>query len=181
VELRILDPGGQDLAFTWQILDGHGHLLASGQVAGAPNTPQLAGWRYHAFTDAAHAAITALLQHLEATQRPPSPGGRARTCDFCAATPAAWRYPVWGGQLAPVLIGEVLVVIPGGDWYACPACRHLVEAGQWDTLSERARLPQDRGAALWASFQTSRAGAPILLDPQAPKDHGQAEDERGRP
>jgi len=193
VELRVLDPGGQHLAFTWQILNGHGHghLLASGQVAGAPNTPQLAGWRYHAFTDAAHAAITAL-QHLEATQHKPDPdsrhagpAGRARICDFCATAPAAWRYPTRGGQHSPVLLGDALVVIPGGDWYACPGCHPLVEAGKWDTLSERARLPRDRGVALWASFQTSRAGTPIPINPQTPEDHGhghgQAEDERGRP
>jgi len=90
VELRVLDPGGRHLTFTWQVLDRHGHLLASGQVAGAPNPPELAGWRYHAFTDAAQAAITAL-QDLEATQRKPATGGhdrhsthrsgRARTCE----------------------------------------------------------------------------------------------------
>ncbi len=184
VELRVLDLGGQHLAFTWQVRDGHGHLLATGQVAGAPNTPQLAGWRYHAFTDAAQAAITAL-QDLEAAQRRPDTGGhdhhhadrtrRVRTCDFCAAAPAAWRYPTRPGQVAPVLIGDVLVVLPGGDWHACPACYLLVEAGQWDTLSERARLPQQQGAALWASFQTSRAGTPIPLDAQTPEDHDRGE------
>jgi hypothetical protein len=179
VELRVLDPGGQDLAFTWQVRDRHGHLLASGQVAGAPNTPELAGWRYHAFTDAAHAAITAL-QDLEAPQRRPAagdhdhrgadPARRARICDFCAAAPAAWRYPTRGGQLATVLLGEVLVIIPGGDWHACPACHLLVQAGQWDALSARARLPHDQGAALWASFQAARAGTPTPLDPQGPQD-----------
>jgi len=185
VELRVLDPGGQNLTFTWQLLNGHGQLLASGQVAGAPNTPGLAGWRYHALHDAAQAAITAL-QHLEATQHRPHPAddrhadptGQARICDFCAATPAAWRYPTRGGQLAPVPVGEALVVIPGGDWYACPACHRLVQAGQWDTLSQRARLPQEQGVALWASFQTARVGTPTPLDPQTPRDHRQAEGER---
>src|SRR6266540_3037766 len=139
VELRVLDPGGQDLAFTWQVLDRHGHQLASGQVAGAPNTPQLAGWRYHAFTDAAQAAITAL-QDLEAAQRRPAAthsSRRARICDFCAAAPAAWRYPTRGGQLATVLIGDVLVIVPSGDWHACPACHALITSGQWDALSAR--------------------------------------------
>jgi len=120
VELRVLDPGGQHLTFTWQVRDGHGHLLATGQVAGAPNTPQLAGW----------------------------------------------RYPARGGQLATVLIGDTLVIVPGGDWYACPPCHHLVEAGQWDALSARARLPLDQGAALWATFQACRAGTPTPLHPQ---------------
>jgi hypothetical protein len=172
VELRVLDPGGRHLTFTWQVRDGHGHLLATGQVAGAPNTPQLAGWRYHAFTEAAQAAVTAL-QDLEAAQGQPAatdPSRRARTCDFCAAAPAAWRYPIRGGQLATVLIGDVLVLLPGGDWHACPACHHLVDAGQWDALSARARLPHDQGAALWASFQASRAGAPTPLHPQGPQD-----------
>jgi hypothetical protein len=174
VELRVIDPGGQHLAFTWQVLDSHGQLLATGQVAGAPNTPEHAGWRYHAFTDAAQAAITAL-QDLEATQHQPSAGGhdrhsthgtgRARTCDFCAAAPAAWRYPAQAGQLNTVLIGEVLVLVPGGDWYACPACHLLVEVGEWEALSARARLPHDQGAALWASFQASRAGSPTPLHP----------------
>ncbi len=165
VELRVLDPGGQDLAFTWQVLDRHGHQLASGQVAGAPNTSQLAGWRYHAFTDAAQAAITAL-QDLEAAQRRPAAARHDRTCDFCAAAPAAWRYPVRGGQLAPVLVGEVLVLVPGGDWYACPACHLLVEAGRWDALSARARLPHQQGAALWATFRAMRAGLALPLDRQ---------------
>jgi len=174
VELRVLDPGGRHLTFTWQVRDGHGHLLATGQVAGAPNTPELAGWRYHAFSDAAQAAVTAL-QDLETAQRPPTAGDdrrgvaptqRARTCDFCAAAPAAWRYPARGGQLATVLIGDTLVIVPGGDWYACPPCHHLVEAGQWNALSARARLPLDQGAALWATFQACRAGTPTPLHPQ---------------
>jgi hypothetical protein len=171
VELRVLDPGGQHLAFTWQVLDRHGQLLATGEVAGAPNTPELAGWRYHAFTDAAQAAITAL-QDLEATQRRPTTAGTggARICDFCAAAPAAWRYPTRGGQLATALIGDTLVIVPGGDWHACPACHQLVEAGQWDTLSVRARLPHDQGAALWATFQAARAGTPTPLDPHGHND-----------
>src|SRR6266498_3555989 len=120
VELRVLDPGGQDLTLTWQVLDRHGHQLASGQVAGAPNTSQL----------------------------------------------AAWRYPARGDRLTTVLIGDVLVVVPAGDWHACAACHHLVDAGQWDALSARARLPQDQGAALWATFQACRAGTPTPLHPQ---------------
>ena len=171
VELRVLDPGGQDLTFTWQVRDRHGHQLASGQVAGAPNTPQLAGWRYHAFTDAAQAAITAL-QQLEAAQRRPAAARHDRTCDFCAAAPAAWRYPARGDRLTTVLIGDVLVVVPGGDWHACPACHHLVDAGQWDALSARARLPHDQGAALWASFQAGRAGTPTPLHPPGHDDQG---------
>jgi hypothetical protein len=169
VELRVLDPGGQHLTLTWQVRNGHGHLLATGQVAGAPNTPELAGWRYHAFTDAAQAAITAL-QDLEAPQRSADSARRARICDFCAAAPAAWRYPAQGGQLATVLIGDTLVIIPGGNWYACPACHLLVQAGKWEALSVRARLPHDQGAALWASFQAARAGPPTPLDPQGHDD-----------
>ncbi len=179
VELRVLDPGGQHLTLTWQVRDGHGHLLATGQVAGAPNTPQLAGWRYHAFTDAAQAAITAL-QDLETSQRRPSAGdddrhsthadGRARTCDFCAAASAAWRYPTQPDQLNTVLLGDVLVIVPGGDWHACPACHHLVQASRWDALSVRARLPHEQGAALWASFQASRAGTPTPLHPHGRDD-----------
>jgi len=168
VELRVTDPGGRHLTFTWQVLGGHGHLLASGQVAGAPNTPELAGWRYHAFTDAAQAAITAL-QDLEATRRQPA-AGRARTCDFCAAAPATWRYPTKGGRLNTVLIGEVLVIVPGGDWHACPACHALITTGQWDALSARAHLPHDQGAALWATFQAARAGTPTPLDPHGRDD-----------
>ncbi len=179
VELRVLDPGGRHLTFTWQVRDGHGHLLASGQVAGAPNTPELAGWRYHAFTDAAQAAITAL-QDLEAARRQPGAGGhdrrsthgtgRARTCDFCAAAPATWRYPTRGGQLATVLTGDAPVSIPGGDWHACPACHALITTGQWDALSARAHLPHDQGAALWAAFQAARAGTPTPLDPHGRDD-----------
>ncbi|HEY2957669.1 MAG TPA: hypothetical protein VGM21_05610 [Actinomycetota bacterium] len=178
-EVRVLDPGGQQLTFTWQVLGGHGHLLATGQVAGAPNTAELAGWRYHAFAEAAQAAIAAL-QDLEATRRRPGAGdhdrrsthgsGRVRSCDFCAAAPAAWRYPARVGQLATVLIGDALVIVPGGDWHACPACHDLVQAGQWDALSARARLPGDQGAALWATFQAGRPGTPTPLDPHGRDD-----------
>jgi hypothetical protein len=171
VELRVLDPGGQHLTLTWQVRDRHGQLLATGQVAGAPNTPQLAGWRYHAFTDAAQAAISAL-QDLEAAQRGADPARRVRTCDFCAAAAAAWRYPTQRGQLTTVLLGDTLVIVPGGDWHACPACHHLVQAGQWDTLSAKARLPHDQGAALWATFQAPRASTPTPLHPPEHDDQG---------
>jgi hypothetical protein len=60
----------------------------------------------------------------------------------------------------------VLVIVPGGDWHACPTCHHLIQASRWDALSARARLPHDQGAALWASFQASRAGTPTPLHPQ---------------
>jgi hypothetical protein len=171
VEVRLLDPGGtESLAFTWQVRAGHGRLLAHGQVAGAPNTPELAGWRYQAFTEAAQAAITAL-KDLEAADPTPTADDhnpttpeQARTCDFCAAAPAAWRYPARSDQLATVRLGEVLVIVPGGDWYACPACYFLVEAGTWDALSARARLPRDQGQALWATFRATRAGPARLLD-----------------
>jgi hypothetical protein len=160
VELRILDPGGDHLTLVWQVRNGYGHLLASGQTAGAP--VQAGGWRYHALADAAHAAITAL-QHLEATQRP-------RTCDFCATAPAAWRYPTRRGQLTPILGGDALVIVPGGDWYACPTCHHLVQAGQWQALSAKAHLPAGQGAALWAAFRAARTGNPVPLHPQRPND-----------
>jgi hypothetical protein len=170
VEVRVLDPGGHTLTFTWQVRDGHGRLLATGQVAGAPNTPELAGWRYQAFTEAAQAAITAL-KDLEAADRTPSSGDRApttaegaHTCDFCAAAPAAWRYPARSDRLATVRLGGALVVVPGGDWYACPGCHLLVEAGTWASLSERARLPREQGEALWATFRAMRAGPALPLD-----------------
>jgi hypothetical protein len=180
VELRVLDPGGDHLTLIWQLRNGYGHLLASGQAAGAPL--EAGGWRYHALADAAQAAIDAL-QDLEAPQPTPSPSEgdqhsthqsqRARTCDFCATAPAAWRYPTRGGQLASVLAGEVLVIVPGGDWYAYPPCHHLVQTGQWEALSAKARLPRDQGAALWAAFRAARTGSPVPLHPQRPNDqHG---------
>jgi transcriptional regulator with XRE-family HTH domain len=171
VELRVLDPGHQALVFTWQVRDGHGHLLAHGQVAGAPNTPKLSGWRYQAFTEAAQAAITAL-KDLEAADRPPTTAdrgqpadlaGRAPACDFCAATPAAWRYPARRDAIT-VRLQDALVLLQGGDWYACPACHLLVEAGKWDTLSERAHLPADQGDALWVTFRACRTGPARPLD-----------------
>jgi hypothetical protein len=170
VELRVLDPGGHTLVFTWQVRDGHGRLLAHGRVAGAPNTPELSGWRYQAFTEAAQAAITALrdleaaARHPAAADPAPAPAERARTCDFCAAAPAAWRYPTRVGQPATVVLGEALVIVPGGDWYACPACHLLAEAGRWAALSARARLPLEQGEALWATFRASRTGPALPLD-----------------
>jgi hypothetical protein len=168
-EIRVTDPNEEGLAFTWQARDHHGQV-ATGHAAGAPNTPELSGWRYQAFTEAAQAAITAL-RDLEAADRIASTGDhgqataqQARTCDFCAAPPAAWRFPARGDRLATVRLGEVLVVVPGGDWYACAACYLLVEAGGWDSLSERARLPADQGEALWATFRAMRAGPALPLD-----------------
>jgi WhiB family transcriptional regulator, redox-sensing transcriptional regulator len=170
VELRLLDPGGEHLAFTWQV-HRDGRLLAHGQVAGAPNTPELAGWRYEAFREAAQAAIDAL-KDLEAAAKPSPSGDRhgpattehQRTCDFCAGEPAAWRYPARPDAVG-VRVEGVLVLLHGGDWYACPACYQLAEAGHWDTLSDRARLPVDQGAALWATFRASRTGPGRPLNP----------------
>jgi hypothetical protein len=176
VEIRLLDPGDA-LAFTWQVRDGRGRLLAHGQVAGAPNTPELAGWRYQAFTEAAQAAITAL-KDLEATDRPPTTADRghpaatagpAPTCDFCAAAPAAWRYSAKRDAIT-VRLQDALVVLHGGDWYACPACHLLVEAGKWAALSERAHLPANQGDALWVTFRASRTGPASPLDPEGRAD-----------
>ncbi len=61
-------------------------------------------------------------------------------------------------------LGDALVVVPGGDWYACPAGHLLAEAGKWDALSERARLSVDQGDALWATFRALRAGPALPLD-----------------
>src|SRR6266536_4261821 len=77
-EIRVIDPGAPHLAFTWQAHDGHGRQ-ASGQVAGAPPEPEVAGWRYQAFseafTEAADAAVNALkeLEGLKATGPKPAP------------------------------------------------------------------------------------------------------------
>jgi hypothetical protein len=176
VEVRVLDPGGQQLAFTWQIRDGHGRPLAEGQVVGAPNTPEFAGWRYQAFTEAAEIAIAAL-QDLEAADHTPSvsdgpPGaaiGEQEHCNFCAAPSAIWRYPARPDPIT-VRVQDALVLLHGGDWHACPACYLLVEAGKWDALSERARLPLDQGEALWATFRAHRTGEAQPLDPEGRAD-----------
>ena len=176
VELRVLDPGGRPLAFTWQVLGGHGQLLASGQVAGAPPEPEVAGWRYQAFTEAfteaADAAVNALkeLEGLKATGPKPAPDDpaaaksskRRLVCDFCADRPATYRYPTRRAGI--VHISCAVVVMPGGDWLACPACHLLVEAQQWDTLSARARLSAKYGAVLWAYFRRCRSGPAVPLD-----------------
>jgi hypothetical protein len=172
VELRVLDPGGQPLTFTWQVLDRHGQLLASGQVAGAPPKPEVAGWRYQAFTEAADAAVNALkeLEGLKATDPKPAPDDpaaaksskRRLVCDFCADQPATYRYPTRRAGI--VHISSAVVVMPGGDWLTCPACHLLVEAQQWDTLSARANLSAKYGAVLWAYFRQCRSGPAVPLD-----------------
>ncbi len=172
VELQVLDPGGRHLTLTWQVLNGHGHLLASGQVAGAPNTPELAGWRYHAFTEAAKAAVTALkeLEGLKPADPRPAPDDpaaaqswqRRLVCDFCTRQPATYRYPTRHAGI--VQISSAVVVMPGGDWLACPACHLLVEAQQWDTLSAWANLSAQHGAVLWAYFRQCRSGPAVPLD-----------------
>jgi hypothetical protein len=173
-QVQVIDPGAPHLVLLWQAHDGHGHQ-ASGQLAGAPPTPEAAGWRYQTFTEAAQAAVDAL-QDLEglskATVPEPTPhdpataGAPARrpVCDFCAEQPAAWRYPTRRDGLIPV--GGVALVLPAGDWLACPACHQLVEAGLWLALSIRARLSAEHGAVLWAYFRETRGGPAIPLDPQ---------------
>ena len=170
-QVRVIDPGAPHLTFTWQTDDGHGHQ-ATGQLAGAPPEPEFAGWRYHAFTEAAEAAINALkeLEGLEAADSKPAPDDpataessqRRLVCDFCADHPAAYRYPTRRAGIVP--IGDAVVVLPGGDWLACPACHLLVEAQQWDTLSARAKLSTEHGAALWACFRKCRSGPAVPLD-----------------
>ncbi len=168
-EIRVIDPGAPHLAFTWQARDGHGRQ-ASGQVAGAPPEPESAGWRYHAFTEAAETAVNAL-KDLEGLRAPePAPDDpaavksskRRPVCDFCASQPATYRYPTRRDGIIPV--GGVVVVLPGGDWFACPACHLLVEAQLWDTLSARARLSAEHGAVLWAYFRECRSGPAVPLD-----------------
>jgi hypothetical protein len=168
-EIRVIDPGAPHLALTWQAHDGHGHQ-ATGQLAGAPPEPEVAGWRYHAFTEAAEAAVNALkeLEGLKATDPKPAPDDPARflqrrpVCDFCASQPATYRYSTRRDGIIPV--GGVVVVLPGGDWFACPACHLLVEAQLWDTLSARARLSAEHGAVLWAYFRECRGGPAVPLD-----------------
>ena len=167
-QVRVIDPGGSQLVFTWQARDGHGHQ-ASGQCAGAPAEPEFAGWRYQAFTEAAEVAVNALkeLEGLKAADHEPAPadpGGslkRRLVCDFCADQPAIYRYPTRHAGIVPV--GDSVVVLPGGDWLACLACHLLVEAGQWDSLSARAKLSAEQGAVLWACFRQWRSGPAALL------------------
>jgi hypothetical protein len=169
-QVRVVDPGGSHLAFTWHARDGHGHQ-ASGQLAGAPAEPELAGWRYQAFAEAAEAAIAALkqLEGLAADHRPaPADPAAAESsprrlvCDFCAERTAAYRYPT--RRAGMVRIGGAVVVLPGGDWLACLTCQLLVEAGQWASLSTRAGLSAEQGAALWACFRACRGGPAVPLD-----------------
>jgi hypothetical protein len=167
----VVDPGVPHLAFTWQARDARGYQ-ATGQLAGAPPQPELAGWRYQALQEAAEAAIQALkeLEGLEVPDSSPAsdePGAarsaqRGLVCDFCATQPAAYRYPASRAGIIPV--GGAVVVLPGGDWLACPACHLLVQAQQWDALSERALLSVVEGAALWAVFRKCRSGAAVPLD-----------------
>ncbi len=168
-QVRVIDPGTPHLAFTWQAHDGNGRQ-ATGQLAGAPPQPEVAGWRYHAFTEAAEAAVNALkdLEGLKATDPKPAPDDPARSlqrrpvCDFCASQPATYRYPTRRDGIIPV--GGSMVVLPGGDWFACPACHLLVEAQLWDTLSARARLSAEHGAVLWAYFRECRSGPAVVID-----------------
>jgi hypothetical protein len=161
-EIRVIDPGAPHLAFTWQARDARGHQ-ASGQLAGAPPEPEFVGWRYEAFQEAAEAAIQAL-KELEGLQvaDPKPETARRLLCDFCAKQPASYRYPT--DHAGMVALGDAMVVLPGSDWLACPACHRLVEAEQWDTLSERALLSAVDGAALWAVFRESRSGPVVPLD-----------------
>src|SRR6266699_3017321 len=139
-EIRVIDPGTPHLALTWQAHDSRGHQ-ATGQLAGAPPEPEVAGWRYHAFSEAAEAAVNALkeLEGLKATDPKPAPDDPAMSsqrrpvCDFCASQPATNRYSTRRDGIIPV--GGVVVVLPAGDWFACPACHQLVKAQLWDTLS----------------------------------------------
>jgi hypothetical protein len=168
-EIRVIDSGAPHLTFTWQARDGRGHQ-AIGQLAGAPPDPEIAGWRYHAFTEAAQMAINALeeLEGLKAPQPEPAPkdpaepSRRLLVCDFCASEPAAWRFPMRRDGI--ISVGGAVVVLPGGDWLACSTCHLLVLAGLWATLSARANLSREHGAVLWAYFRDSRDGPATPLN-----------------
>jgi len=170
-QVRVIDPGNSHQGFTWQAHDGHGRQ-ATGQLAGAPPEPELAGWRYQAFTEAADAAINALqeLEGLKTTDPDPAPDDpaavqssqRRLVCDFCADQPATYRYPTRHAGI--VRISNAVVVMPAGDWLACPACHLLVEAHQWDTLSAWANLSAKYGEVLWAYFRECRSGPAVPLD-----------------
>jgi hypothetical protein len=154
-QVRVLDPGTPHLACIWQAHDGHGHQ-ATGQLAGAPSKSEFAGWRYPGL----HRGRQRCRQRAPGAggpqgRRPQACAGRPAAaqssqrrlvCDFCADQPATYRYPT--RRAGMVRISNAVVVMPGGDWLACPACHLLVEAHQWDTLSAWANLSAEYGAVL---------------------------------
>ena len=52
-------------------------------------------------------------------------------CDFCLAENARWALPVEDYTAAPT--GQNV-----GDWAACDVCASLLQADDWDTLTNRA-------------------------------------------
>ena len=103
-------------------------------------------------------------------------------CDFCSASPVAWRYPARSFVAYAVagVVGESV-----GDWTACGVCHGLIEAGDRRGLLERsiqtflAQNPEADDvepvvraqiAAFHRMFFAHRSGEPVpVLREEAPR------------
>lgn len=99
------------------------------------------------------------------------------TCDFCTDPRPTWAYPAKPFGLSWSTDGkETPMIKMTGSWSSCEACAVYVEAGDYDTLAQRAsstliRLRPDvveadllpRLRAAYAIFHEQRDGARFRL------------------
>jgi hypothetical protein len=83
-------------------------------------------------------------------------------CDWCDATPS-WRYRT--SEPVALQATRPTATTTFGDWYACDACRPLVDAADWDALARRRGLPVPVPATMlntWRAFGDRRHDAEPL-------------------
>ena len=128
--------------------------------------------------DYAHPAIVLPEDHAPEPIPNAGPLSAVTVCDFCAAPGATWKYPARSFDIA-----EVERLLPGGGtdtttrrsdgaWGACDRCHDAIEAGDWDSIMDRA-MRHHRASlrptiepavcALWLAFERHRTGPPRRL------------------
>jgi hypothetical protein len=124
-------------------------------------------------------------------------GSAARPgCDFCTPDQrASWRYPCQDFANVTEFVGidtwelDTRVVNLTGDWFACSACRDLIEANRWDGVKERyldaakARVPDGIAADVWGhlvDMELAYAGEKMLEGFRANRKPGPPEPVRDR-
>lgn len=75
--------------------------------------------------------------------------GDPMVCDFCSSVDVTWAYPAGDFQPDPDLPQA-----SAGGWAACEPCAELIEAGDWEGLTDRATdaAVKRSGGVLDASF-----------------------------
>jgi hypothetical protein len=78
-------------------------------------------------------------------------------CDFCAREAPCCYYPVEEFELR----GGGVTWRSGTRFYACPACRELIDRDDYDGLAARCRIPRRIADRIWTGFRLCRTGPAV--------------------